>query len=169
MPLLGLGLVAWIAANGARLGAAPTTPTASFLPPPAVLHVASVGHPRAAASLLWTDLSARWAAQARLPADVLSTGVRTIGALDPEWTTPWVYGALMLEAQGDRDAHEALLALAMDVHADEHVFPYMLGMSRLSRGDRVGAATWLDAAATRPGAPALHAAAAAALRARTAP
>ncbi len=136
------------------------------LPRSEVLRWGAIGHSEQAASIVWVHTSARWADDRHLAPEALLRAVGDIGDLDPQWLTPWIYGALMLEAQGDRSSHEALLVEAASRHGDAAVFPYALAMSHRARGDFSGAAAWMELAADRPDAPAIHRRAAAVLRTR---
>ncbi len=158
-----VALVAVLLAASLRVGAA--RPSYDAAPPGfAVATVASLGHETLAASGVWMRTVDLFVAEA-IETDRINAGVRTATALDPNWRIPWVYGALMLQAQGDYANQEALLYDAMAFHPHEAWFPYALGMSRLEHyNDPQGAADWLDHAASMPGSPDVHSAAAKALR-----
>jgi len=145
--------------------------SAPIAPSAGVLRVVSVGRPTLAASLLWMQAGARHAAAEDLADPEASRwihqAVLTIGELDPNWITPWVLGAMMLEREGDVDAEEDVLRAAMDRWPDEPWFPFSLGMSRYRyRGDATGAIVWLERAAAIPGADPAYARALQTLRAR---
>lgn len=134
------------------------------IPTSGVATVASLGHNTLASSGVWMRTVDLFTSDA-IESVHITQGVRTATALDPAWRIPWVYGALMLQDRGEFANQEALLLNAIDHHPNEAWFPYALGMSRLEHhNDPVGAADWLDYAASMPGSPDVHAAAADALR-----
>ena len=77
----------------------------------------------------------------------------TSAILDPDWGAPTRYGALMLAAMGELEAHERVLLAGVVRHPDDLWFPAALGMSHLlHRGDLESAAIWLEWASTIEGA-----------------
>jgi hypothetical protein len=140
-------------------------------PSAGVLRVASLGRPTLAASVLWMQVGAQFAETEDLVDPETSRwihqSVLTCGELDPDWAAPWIFGAMMLERQGDVDAHEDVLRRAMDRWPDEPWFPFTLGMSRYrNRGDATGAIGWIERAAAIPGADPAYARALGSMRAR---
>ena len=135
-----------------------------LIPSSGVATVASLGHNTLASSGVWMRTVDLFTSDA-IGSVHITPGVRTATALDPTWRIPWVYGALMLQDRGDFTNQEALLLDAIEHHPNEAWFPYALGMSRLEHhNDPLGASDWLDYAASMPGSPDVHAAAADALR-----
>ena len=127
-----------------------------------MLHVASANHPTAAATVLWIRT-----VEAQVDGaddDAIAGGAAGAGALDPRWSIPLAYGALMLTGRGALDEAEALVAQGQRLHGDDPWFPYTRGMLALRRGHPEVAADWLEQAAALPGAPEVHQAAADALR-----
>lgn len=119
-------------------------------PGPLALRVFALGSDSTAASFAWMRAVLAFAHDPEAPA--VGSWVHTAVALDDEWTAPLAYGALMLAAQGDVDAHEALLRQGLHAHPDDPWFPAALGMSRLLHSeDPEDAARWLRFAATLPG------------------
>lgn len=130
-----------------RLGPAMPTQKTMSTPSVGLLRAVSLGHDTAAATALWAAIVASYAERRVLPSETVRA-VRTCGALDPNWTIPWAYGATIVRSLGDVDGHEALLSEAMVANPEKSWFPYMLGMSRyLNHGDRAGAAQYLEMAA----------------------
>ncbi len=160
---IGVGLLA-----AASLRLAPPIPAQAVHTAPSngLLRAVSLSHETAAATALWATVVSANAEGRASPRETIAA-VRTCGDLDPTWSAPWAYGALIVRALGDIDAHETLLTEAMRAHPDEAWFPYTLGMSRyLNHGDRQGAADYLEIAADLPGGSEVHRRAARAIRQR---
>jgi hypothetical protein len=135
-----------------------SAPSAGFL------RVASLGHDTAAATGLWTAIVVSYAEGRADPVEIVAA-VHACGDLDPTWSAPLAYGALMVRSLGDVDGHETLLLAGMELFPDEHWFPYSLGMSRyLNHGDRALAAHYLELAADLHGGSEVHRRAARAIR-----
>lgn len=134
-----------------------------------VWRLASLGRSTPAATVAWIRVVARFTRSGPGDAAWLLPALEPVAALDPRWTTPHVYGALMARHLGDHDAQQQLLRRAIDAFPQEPWFPYALGMARyLDHDDLQGAAEWLERAAALPDAPPVHAEAARAMRARLA-
>lgn len=125
----------------------PASPTAQ--PSPEVLRVLTVDRPTVAASLLWMETVRRFVESPDTSAAWVREGVPTTGALDPAFRSPWIYGALMLEAVGDIEGHEQLLEQANSAHPTEPWFAFRLGVSRdVHHADLPGAIEWFERAAS---------------------
>ena len=95
----------------------------------------------------------------------LSGWVTAATALDPSWTPPLAYGALMLASVGDLEGHERILRAGVAAHPDDPWFAAALGMSRLLHSnDPDDAAAWLELASTLEGGDEIYARAADRLR-----
>lgn len=162
--VIALGAWAVAAVTQAAWRPPPAEGVPSVAPHPGVWSTLFLGHGSAAASALWMRTGARFAAlDAATPTDAawIEAAVTACIALDPAWKAPPRYGALMLAALGDLDAHERVLSAAIATWPDDAWFPTALGMSRyLHRGDREGARSWLEWAAATPEGTVIHARAA---------
>ncbi len=112
----------------------------------------ALGVPERGATLAWWQVGRVWASGADLDPDALVATVDRIGALDPGWRTPWIYGGLMLQTQGG----EASLAAAHDLLAagavrwpDDPWFPAALGVQLQDQGRIEEARAWLREARER--------------------
>lgn len=128
-------------------------PFAGIRPSAEVWHVATLGHDTAAASLLWMRAVVHFATSEAPDPAWIRAAVATCADLDPRWSAPSRYGALMLADLGDFAGHEDVLAAAAGRWPDDPWFATALGMSRwLRAGDAEGAVRWLSFAAATPGA-----------------
>ncbi len=74
------------------------------------------------------------------------------GRLDPTWSVPWVYGAMMARRLGAGADAEALLIAGMSIRPDDPTLPALLGAIRWAdHQDAEGAARWVRRAAELPG------------------
>jgi len=121
----------------------------------------SAARPTAAATALWADTVLRFT-QASSADDLGAERVLSqIGTLDPGWSIPWWYGALMCGHVEQRDARDRILVDASARFPSEDAFPAMLGMTRwMEDADAEAAARWLREAADRDDPQGIHAAAA---------
>lgn len=120
---------------------------------PSGLRWLSLDRPHTAATVLWARNTLSWIGEAPSSAEIEYT-VLTVSELDPDWRAPARYGALMLGALGDVDAHERVLKHHAQLHPSDHWFTRALAMSRLlNHQDPQGAAEWLRWASSQPGAP----------------
>lgn len=106
-------LAAAIVRTVAPAAESPRAPTASA----GIWRALSLGHPTTAATLQWI----RIVQHHTLPppdATWLPAALHPIGALDPRWTTPWAYGALMARSHGDPATARAILREARALHPD---------------------------------------------------
>lgn len=128
-----------------------TATAAEPSPGPLALHVAALGSETTAATFAWMRAVLAFGhADGDVPA--LRGWIDDAVALDPAWAAPKAYGALMLAAQGEIDAHERLLREGVHAHPDDPWFPMALGMSRLLHSDDPkDAARWLRFASAVPG------------------
>ena len=156
-----VALLAWATAAvlhaPLRAASPPAEAAPTLRPEPAAWRAMALGHDRAAASLLWMRTGIVFARSDPASAPWIREATLTCMELDPAWRAPARYGALMLAALGSIDDHEQVLRHAAATWPDDPWFPTALAMSRyLHRGDLQGAATWLEWAATTPGATAIH-------------
>lgn len=115
------------------------------------LHAAALGSTSSAATWAWMAAVNTYAHEPHSQA--VASWVWTATELDPSWSPPLTYGALMLAAQGDVAGHQALLRRGLRAHPDDPWFPTALAMSRLlDSNDRADAARWLAFASSLPGA-----------------
>ncbi len=129
--------------NAAPAGWSTSLPTHSAL---------SLGVPERAATLTWWQLGRAWAAGAAIDSDTLAATVRSIGAQDAAWRTPWIYGGLMLQAMGDPHSlstAETLLEEGATRWPDDPWFPAALGVQLQDAGRIDEARRWLRAARER--------------------
>ena len=137
---------------------------AALLPSPIGARLIGYGQPTAAATWMWIHTTER-AINGRATASGIRATLAHIGALDPEFQTPWVMGALMCERMGDIPTHQAVLAEAADRFPDEPWFPWARAMSHwVHDQDSAQASAWMERAGDIPGAPEIHARAAEAFR-----
>lgn len=140
-------------AAGLRLYAPPTAdPTRAPAADTEAWRVLSLGHPTAAATFQWI----RIVRHHTLPppdAGWLHDALQPIGGLDPQWKTPWAYGALMARAHGDPSTARSILLEAATLHPDSPWFPRALAAEHLLAEDPEGAAFWNERAAQIGGSP----------------
>ena len=109
-------------------------------------------HPRSA-TVAWWRLGRRWTQRDPVDAQALAETVRHIGALDPRWRTPWIYGGLMLQTLDEPAAPalaEALLSEGAARWPEDPWFPAALGVHLQDQGRVEEARAWLRAARERP-------------------
>jgi hypothetical protein len=103
---------------------------------------------RPAASAAWVAAGLAW--HERRPT---SEAAALAGRLDPTWSVPWVYGAMMARRAGDPQAATALLTEGHAARPADPTLPALLGACAHLDGDRQAAASWYRRAAAIPGVP----------------
>jgi tetratricopeptide (TPR) repeat protein len=131
------------------------------------LRVASMGFHTGLADVMWVRAVLRFVdiEEGKQPEGVrwLRTMLLATAELDPAWRTVYFYGGGMLRVCGDIDGSDELYKRGFEVLPDDAFFPFSVGMNAyLYRDDREAAFTWLEQAASLPGAPAWYGAAASA-------
>jgi hypothetical protein len=145
----GLALT-WAALSVLRLAA--PSPHASDGWTASVPSALSFAVPERRATLLWWQVGRAWAAGEAIAPDALAATVQRIGAHDPDWRTPWIYGGLMLQATDDPrglSAAEHLLREGAARWPDDPWFPAALGVQLQDAGRIDEARRWLRAARER--------------------
>ncbi len=137
------------------------TGATAIAPHPAPLRLLSLGHTGTAATLTWMATTLHFIADAPDPAWI-RRGVLTTGALDPDWDTAWVYGAVMLLSIGDDQGHRDVLEAAAEARPAQPWYPAALAISLYGApGNERVALDWMERAAQLPAATPLHSAIAA--------
>lgn len=134
----------WLLSVVPRL-VAPPSPAGTPLAPVAARALA-LGVPERAATALWWSTSTQWVRDDRLAPAVLGDRLAALHGLDPTWSTPWIYGGLMLQTQGDRDAARPVLEAGAAHFPDQPWFAAALGVAHADAGELDEARTWLDRA-----------------------
>lgn len=134
----------WLLAVGARW-AHPPVPTGSVLSPVVARGLALGVGPRAA-TLTWWATSTQWVRDDRVAAEPLQAALRAVHHDDPRWVTPWIYGGLMLQTQGDGAAAVPVLEEAAAHFPDARWFPAALGVAHHDADELEAARAWLDRA-----------------------
>ena len=147
-----LSLAVWCGVAALRLAAPLSPPDPSAVAALPVRAILGLGVPERRATLAWWQLGRRWASGAALDPAATAATIQRIGALDPGWRTPWIYGGLMLQAQGDEASLEAARTLLHD-GADrwprDPWFPAALGVQLRDQGQVEAARAWLREARER--------------------
>lgn len=113
------------------------------------LFLVAGGVPERRATLAWWHIGRAWADGQQLAPEVLVDSLNRIGEDDPSWRTPWIYGGLMLQTQGDAAAAEPVLTAAAARWPDDPWFPGALGVQMADQGRLDEARAWLDEARER--------------------
>lgn len=131
------------------------------------LRVAAMGFHTGLADVMWVRAVLRFVdiEEGKQPEGVrwLRTMLLATAELDPSWRTVYFYGGGMLRVCGDIDGSDELYKRGFAALPQDAFFPFSVGMNAfLYREDRQAAFTWLEQAASLPGAPAWYGAAASA-------
>lgn len=130
-----------------------------FVPSPEATKVASMGFDMVVADLMWTRAVLLFvdfldAEQLDDGAAWTRTVLKTVGALDPAWRTPFFYGGSMLRLLEDFEGSDELFREGMKSFPDDAYFPFSIAMNAyLHRDDMDKAVEYLQKAAAMPDAP----------------
>ncbi len=131
----------------------PPVPLTS-LPAP-VVRAADLGLHSASASLMWVKITQdvyTWLGEGKKN-QTLADDIRLVNALDPRWSYPYAFAAIMLPEFGEmQKAVEIGERGIVDAEPDWRI-PYYLATSYHMLKDRANAAKYFDLAAATPGAP----------------
>lgn len=127
----------------------------ALLIPASVMRSTDLGLHSATAAFFWVGVIQRFAALSADRLNGLADHIRIINALDPKFSYPYAFAALVLPA-GDHAQEAIPIAKAGIEHADpDWQIPYYLAVDyHIYLKDRKNAAIYMNIAAATPGAPA---------------
>jgi hypothetical protein len=110
---------------------------------PAAAEVLAGGVQQRAATALWWSLCTEWVRADALDPELTLHRLHHIHRLDPTFRAPWIYGGLMLQAQGDGPSAVPVLEAASRHFPDDPWFPAALGVQLQGQGELDDARRWL--------------------------